>query len=380
MKSLTTMQTQLENTLKELVAIPSVTDNLAACEEIIAYTLSRVTRLGLHITRSDQNTVHPWFYATTHRTLTPDILLAAHLDVAPGSQGLFELTKRDGHLIGRGVYDMKFAAACYLEFLDAHASELHNLNIGILFTTDEEIGGDSMLDVLATGIRPGVVFIPDGGDNWKIEEQAKGFFGIQLVAEGKSAHGSRPWEGDNALHRIIDMTHILRREFPPKGPDDATLSITGVKGGSAVNQIAGSASATLDFRSFSAKDLADFKSRVFDLATSHRIEARVTQAGDPVSLDRQSTFTQPFLAVMKELFNKEPEFSRSYGGTDARYLVPHNIPSILVEPHGGGRHAENEWLQAEDLATYYELIARWVMFTNKKVTNHFEPVILEHTY
>lgn len=360
------MQTRLETTLKELVAIPSVSGNATACKEILDYVRQKVSPLGLHITESEPDASHPWFYATTQKTKTPEILLAAHLDVVPGSAESFVLKKQNDKLVGRGVYDMKLAAACYLEFLAAHAHDLHNLNIGVLFSTDEEIGGQSMLNILSTGLRPGVVFIPDGGGDWKIEERAKGFCGVSLSATGKAAHGSRPWEGDNALHRIMDMTHTLRQEYPFKGPDEATLSITSVKGGQAVNQIADTASALLDFRTFDSATLSAFKNRLYDLANSHGVEVSITQAGDPVILNRKHPAVHAFLKIMKTQLNKEPEFIDSYGGTDARYFVPYDTPSIIMEPHGGGRHSENEWLDAHDLAAYYQLIGAWVLSTKKQ--------------
>lgn len=359
------MQLRLETTLKELVAIPSVSGNAAACKEVLEYARAKVAPLGLHIVESEPDVSHPWFYATTHNTKTPDVLLAAHLDVVPGSTESFVLKKQGDKLIGRGVYDMKFAAACYIEFLQAHASELADLNMGILFSTDEELGGDSMLDILATGLRPGVVFIPDGGGNWKIESQAKGFYGIQLQASGKTAHGSRPWEGDNALHRIMDIVHVLRREYPLQDPNETTLSVTGIKGGLAVNQIADSASALIDFRTFDAAEHAAFKKRLFELAELHGVEVTLTQQGDPVTFQKDHPKVKPFLAAMRNVLKKEPGYVVSYGGTDARYFVPYDIPSIIMDPPGGSHHSEDEWLSAEGLSTYYELVKTWVLSTKQ---------------
>lgn len=360
------MQTSLETTLANLIAIPSVSENTAACLEIITFVKSEVAALGLHIIESSPDAGRPWFIATTKQTLTPDILLAAHLDVVPGATALFTMRHHGDKLVGRGVYDMKLAAACYLEFLKKHADILHTLNIGLLFSSDEEIGGDSMLDIIATGLRPGVIFIPDGGGDWQVEARAKGLFGIKLFASGKAAHGSRPWEGENALHPIMDVVHALRHEHPLKGPDDATLAITGIKGGQAVNQIADSASAHLDFRSFDDQELLRFKERVFELSNEHGIEATIVQSGSPVIFDKHHPAVQPFLHAMEEVRGEPVSYVDSYGGTDARYFAPYNIPCIIMEPHGGGRHAGDEWLKTEDLSTYYTLIERWVLSAAKE--------------
>jgi succinyl-diaminopimelate desuccinylase len=355
------MQEKLVSILEKLIAIPSVTSDPIACHDVLEYVRGEIEPLGLHITASPVEATHPWFYATTRNTLKPDILLAAHLDVVPAPAELFIMQRRDGKLYGRGTYDMKLAAACYIAFLKENANRLHTLNMGVLFTTDEEIGGDSMRDVIATGLRPNVIFIPDGGDNWEIEERAKGFFGVRLYANGKAAHGSRPWEGDNALHRIMDICHTLRSEYPFRGPEHGTLSITSIKGGEAVNQIADSASALMDFRSFDRDELSGFKTRLNELAESHGTEVHLTQAGDPVIFDKTNPAVQSFLTTYQSVRGEPAKYQDSYGGTDARYFVPYHVPCIIVEPNGGSRHSENEWVDLKSLEEYFELIERWVL-------------------
>jgi succinyl-diaminopimelate desuccinylase len=356
------MQTSLETTLAKLVAIPSVTEDSAACFEIIEFVRKEVEPLGLHITTSPAGTPRPWFFATTQQTLEPNVLLAAHLDVVPAPQPLFALRRDNGNLYGRGVYDMKLAAACYLEFLTSHAQELASLNIGVLFTTDEEIGGNCMPDIFATGLRPKAVFIPDGGGDWRIEARAKGFFGLELRASGKSAHGSRPWEGDNALHRIIDLTQALRQEYPhTNDPGSTTLSVTSINGGEAVNQIADTASALIDFRSFDAQELVNFEFLLFNLARTYNVEAKINQSGRPVIFDRSHPAVQSFMHTFEKFRGGPAEFVESYGGSDARYFAQYNIPCIIVEPYGGSRHAEEEWLLASDLGEYYRLIETWLL-------------------
>lgn len=368
------MQTSLETTLAKLVAIPSVSEDAAACFEVIALVRNELAPLGLHIIESKPEESHPWFFATTKPTLTPDILLAAHLDVVPGPTELFTMRHQGNKLVGRGVYDMKLAAACYIELLKKHAAILHTLNIGVLFTSDEEIGGDSVPDIIATGLHPGVIFIPDGGGDWQIEARAKGFSGTRLTSVGKAAHGSRPWEGDNALHPIMDIIHTLRQEYPFKGPDEATFAVTGVKGGQAVNQIADSASAHLDFRTFDNQELSQFNQRVSDLASEHGIEAKIIQSGSSVIFNKEHPAVQPFLQAMEEQRGKPVAYVDSYGGTDARYFAALAIPCIIMEPHGGGRHAEDEWLHADDLSSYFRLIEHWILFAAKR-----QPVLHEQT-
>lgn len=354
-------QNQLEITLEKLVAIPSVSSNAEACHLIIDLVREQLEPHGFFIT-TETNTPNPWLIATTKETKEPDILLAAHLDVVPGDAEQFTMKKEDGKLKGRGIYDMKLAAACYLELVKAHSDKLHELNIGFMFTTDEEIGSPNMPTIMESGWRPKVAFIPDGGDNWFIEERAKGFYAIELTATGKTAHGSRPWEGENALHTLLDALSLLREAYPPsEHPGDPTLAINELHAGTTINQIADYASAKIDFRSFENKDIEDYKTLIDTVSATYSLSHQVSQSGESVAFNKKSPYVQHFLEVLRTETGKDITYCESYGGSDARFFAQYGIPTIIVEPHGGSRHAPDEWILAEDLVKYYRLIERWIL-------------------
>jgi succinyl-diaminopimelate desuccinylase len=359
------MEQQLKDTLRDLVAIPSVSNNIASNQAALDYIHSQFEPLGF-IIDTHFNQDRSWMTISTKATKEPDILLAAHIDVVPGDDSMFKLREENGKLIGRGVFDMKFAAACYIELAKRHSDSLRDLNIAFYFTTDEEIGGHSVTDFLALGWRPKCVLLPDGAGDWQVEARAKGLHGIRLEATGTASHASRPWEGDNALHRITDACQALRQSYPHKGPGDATLSITCVKGGEVINQIPGSAYALIDFRSYNKRELAAFKDEVIRLAAQYEVTPHFTQDGNPVIFDKDHPRVQSFLEILASMTEKPIEYIDSYGGSDARYFAKYDIPCIITEPRGGGRHADNEWLLADDLLSFYMLIECWVVGRPKK--------------
>lgn len=354
------MQTDLETSLSQLVSFPSVSSNPETCHEVLEFVRSQIAPYGFHIS-GNTDTDNPWFLATTQKTMEPDILFAAHLDVVPAPTELFTMEKRDGKLYGRGTYDMKAAAACYLELIKNNSAALHELNIGFLFTTDEEIGGFSLNDILESGLRPKLVFIPDGGEGWKIEERAKGFHDVRITAQGHAAHGSRPWEGDNALHRLLDLVAILRKEYPSTERNGPTLAITVMESGTAINQIPDYAEVKMDFRTFSKLDIEAFKQHLGELEQTHDVSVEVTQFGAPLIFDKQSPLVQDFLQLLREQTGHEVEYCVSYGGTDARYFALYDIPCIIVTPAGAGRHSPSEWIVSEDLFKYYQMLERWLL-------------------
>lgn len=355
------MQQQLETTLAQLVAVASVSTSAESCHEAIEFVKNELAPLSLFI-HSDTNLPNPWLIATTQDTKTPDILLAAHLDVVPAPNELFFMKKEGDKLLGRGVYDMKFAATCYIELFKAHINELRQRNVGMLLTTDEELGGHTVPNILETGWRTKVVFIPDAGDNWQIEKRAKGFYNFELKTFGKATHGSRPWEGDNAIHRLEDALRILKKAYPySPAPADTTLSVTMFEGGEAINQIPAYASAKVDFRTFRVADITALKELLEELKTSHKLEITPVSFGPPIAFTANAPEVASFLETLKEITGKQASFTESYGGTDARYFVPYGIPYIAIEPLGGERHSNAEWVNAVDLERYYQLIKNWVL-------------------
>lgn len=357
------MKDQLEKTLAELVAIPSTPDNAEACDQIIAYVEKRLIPLGLDIERSNYTT-NPWLYASTQGTKTPDILLVSHLDIVHGAPEQFRMQKSDGKLLGRGVYDMKLAAACYLELFETFIEPLKSKNIGLLFTTDEEIGGNCIPGLIENGLHPGIVFIPDGGDNWNIEEKAKGFYGIELTAEGRWAHGSRPWEGDNALHRLMDAISELRDLYPSDDPMKSTLVASAIHSGNAVNQVPAHAEGKLDFRSFDEEECAAFMTHLTRITERYGLTFRAPQSGSPVVFDKEHPAARSFIKSLQEITGSTVTYKPSFGGSDARYFASHNIPSIICEPTGGGRHAPDEWLLEDDFERYFQLIHHWLLLNS----------------
>lgn len=354
------MQQQLEDTLAKLIAIPSASANTDACREIAEFVRGELEPLGLHIT-ADIHSQHPWVMATTLATKAPKTLLVAHLDVVPAvDDRQYELRKEKDRLYGRGVWDMKYAAAVYLEFLKAHEDVLHDLDLGVLFTTDEEIGGyQGVAQVLREGWRTELAIIPDYGDDWRIEEGAKGIYGTKLCAMGKSAHGSTPWKGENAAQKLIPVLHELQTLYPSDDPLGPTLSINMLSGGQAMNQLPDEVCAWLDFRAFSEEEIAHHKTTLSRLAEEYGLSVEETVTGHPLTLDKEHPLVKQFMQSMAESGIK-PVYEKSFGATDGRWFAAHDIPCIITGPHGKNAHGASEWIRRQDLLMFYDILDHFI--------------------
>lgn len=356
------MQEQLEKTLSELVAIRSESNDPLACQEVIRYTFAQLEPLGLHIT-SEFNSDHPWLVATTQKTKKPRILLVAHLDVVPGTFRQFELKKTETQLSGRGVWDMKFAAACYIELFKEYVEHKHDLDVGIMFTTDEEIGGwHGVKALLEHGWSAGVTIIPDIPEGWKIEERAKGVAVHQLIATGTTGHGSRPWESDNALVKLLPAIQAIRRRYKNIDRSGPTLSINVIESGAAFTQVPDKARMITDFRSFTPADFVKHDSFMNGLAKKYDLEVAVQVTGEPLNLDQDNPLVQSFMRSLEHSTGKLAQFRQSYGATDGRWFALHGIPCIVVSIDGGSDfHTADEWIVRSDLSKFYNLLEHYIL-------------------
>jgi succinyl-diaminopimelate desuccinylase len=350
--------TTLEQRLALLMEMPTVTDEDNACQAAVQSLADELSSLGMYVT--PRLGKRPNLVATTRNSKHPRVLLVAHLDVVPPTNGAHCKLRVDGDkLTGRGVFDMKFAAACYLELVHElnGRGELAQYDFGIMFTTDEEVGGEQGVgELLADGWNTDLAVIPDGGENWEVELGAKGLAFLQLTARGRSAHGSRPWEGDNAIDKLVAVLNDVRAEYPYNGQDEITVSINQVTGGQAMNQIADHAQTIIDMRAFTLDELKTAEDFIRQAGQKHSVDVEYLIGGNPVALDIKNQAVRTSLDVLKQFLGAEPTFTKSYGATDGRWFAYHGIPTFIIRPQGGDIHGPGEWMLRQDLPKFYDFL------------------------
>jgi len=264
----------------------------------------------------------PSLVGTTTGTKTPKILLQAHLDVVPGRKTLCTMAEKDGKLYGRGVFDMKFAVACYMQLVEDLKHEISDYDFGIMLTSDEEIGGeDGVGYLLEQGYGADVCILPDGGNAWEIENASNGVWHIRLMAKGKTAHGSRPWEGVNAIEGLARAVLEIREAFGEHNYKRSSITVSQIKGGVAINQVPATAEATLDMRFIDAEDYKLKRSAVESIAKAHRLEIHELSQQDPGKIDLKDPAIANFIKVADRIRGKPLGQARSCGSSDARFFL-----------------------------------------------------------
>lgn len=346
--------------LKELVAFPSVTADKKASRSCARFCAEFFKEKGLH-TELIESDGYPNVIATSQRTKSPKILLQCHMDVVPADDSLFVMKASGDKLFGRGVFDMKFACASYMRLLDELGDNVGKYDFGIMLSFDEEIGGKNGVEaMLDQGYGAGICILPDSGKNWCLETSANGAWFVKLSATGKSAHGSVPKTGINAaeiLIKALPEIYKLRDKF---AAEDLALSITVFSSGEAINQIPNYAEATLDIRYRTDEIFEEVKSSLEKTVKAHGIKLDTIFLGPCMNTDAKHPKVTEFIKVAEEVLNREISSTHSAGSTDARYFCKKNIPCVVIQPDGGGRHSENEWIDAEGIRQLTRVLYKFI--------------------
>lgn len=299
-----------------------------------------------------------------------EVILNAHLDVVPASDTLFSFRLDNGKAYGRGVYDMKGGAAVLMKLYKDLASKGTLGSVALTLVTDEEIGGHNGAKLLLEQEHvTGKLFLAAEPTDFAICHQQKGIVWVELTEKGKAAHGSRPWEGQNANISLAQKIAAFYAKYPqPTGKDDwktsYTLSILR-GGGEAKNVVADKAVAFIDIRriqSESAQDILDKLKSVF-------VGTDITVIMDEPCLDTDpnSGLVQSLVKSTEKVLHTTPKLTRETFGSDGRFYSAVGTPALNFGPVGGDMHGDNEWLNVQSLGTLYQILEDFLTQTKSSV-------------
>jgi succinyl-diaminopimelate desuccinylase len=240
---------------QELIRFKTMHSQPAEIQRCISFIEDYLTTCGARYRRLDHDNF-PSIIVMPQNKVAP-VLLMSHIDVVDGPDDMFQPQIEENALYGRGSIDDKYAVALSLillkEFLNRLKNEGKNQNdlpFGILITADEEIGGASGARQALKEIKADFCVALDGGGLNKIVTREKGIVRLKLVARGRTAHGARPWLGENAIEKLIGDYQVLKTNFDLSAPDHwhRTLNFSWIQAGKVANQVPDYAEALFDIR------------------------------------------------------------------------------------------------------------------------------------
>jgi succinyl-diaminopimelate desuccinylase len=296
----------------------------------------------------------------------PALFYTGHLDVVPvGAEEWlhdpFEGDVVEGELWGRGASDMKGGNAAMIAATKVLATANFPLkgDLILAFTAGEE---GEQLGAAEIAARPDlapvqavVVAEPSYNDVYVAE---KGAFWLQITTHGKTAHGSMPHLGQNAIMMMVallselDSLAVPYEEHPLLG--GFTRSVNTIAGGVKTNVVPDQCTVTIDQRTVPGQDHGAILRQVEDLIADlgqrlpdFRASVEVINDRIPVATSPGEPVVQRFYDVVAEVTGARPVPKGVNYYTDAVVFAPAlNAPMIICGP-GEAKlaHQPNEYVE-----------------------------------
>jgi len=300
----------------------------------------------------------------------PALLYTGHLDVVPvGAEewlhNPFRGEVAEGKLWGRGSSDMKGGNAAMITAAKVLAAANLPLkgDLILAFTAGEE---GEQLGATELAARPDlapvqavVVAEPSHNDVYVAE---KGALWLKVTTHGKTAHGSMPHLGRNAITMMVallselDSLVVPYEEHPLLG--GFTRSVNTIVGGVKTNVVPDRCEVTIDQRTVPGQDhgaiVNQVRALIADLAQKipgFRASVEVINDRLPVATSPEEPVVQCFCEAVAEVVGERPVPKGVNYYTDAAVFAPAlNAPMVICGP-GDPKlaHQPNEYVEVTKL-------------------------------
>ena len=345
--------------LTTLVSIDSVNPALipgAAGETRIArYVATWASQNGLTADRVETTPGRPSIIVRGGPGDGPTLLMCGHLDTV-GTDGVtdpFTPRVNGDRLYGRGAYDMKAGlAAALIACREAQRAGIKG-EVVVAAVADEEHASLGVQEVLPH-VRADAAIVTEPTE-LQVATAHKGFVWTEIEITGRSAHGSRPHLGIDAIMKIGPILRALhtmqgelatRRIHPTLGP--GTLHASLITGGREESTIPERCLLTIERRTLPGESLADVEADITRLLQQCRdadadltVDARTTLARDPFETRLDEPIVQ---AVQRALDAPGATPAGVSYWADSAFIAAAGIPTVLFGPNGDGAHAATEWV------------------------------------
>ena len=294
------------------------------------------------------------------------LLFAAHIDVVPPGDVVwehppFDAVEADGKIHGRGTADMKAGVAATAAAIVDIVKSGAKLSGDIIFaaTAGEETdscGIKRFMAQNADSLPPlAGVLIPEP-TGFDIVTAHRGILWLEITTKGKTAHGSMPHLGINAVMQMSALLERLRNYEVPCEPHPifgkCSFSVNGIAGGQAPNVVPDSCTIKIDIRTVpdqNHQDVLDDFERIFkEIKVEHsdfEATVKIARSCGGIATDNDSQFVKTLCKAT------EISETQSVGyTTDAPNMLALNVPIAIFGP---GKcelcHKPNEYVDITDV-------------------------------
>jgi succinyl-diaminopimelate desuccinylase len=289
------------------------------------------------------------------------IVFNGHVDVVSGKKEQFIPVEKNGRIYARGAADMKAGVATMMVAMKVLRNQKIGVKIQLQIVSDEEIGGMNCTGYLVENGYRGDFVICSEPTQLGIALQAKGVLRIEVEVTGKSAHGSRPWEGENAIVKAYQIYEkLLQLPFTKESSDfyqSPSINLAIISGGEVFNKVPDHCVMSLDIRYLPGQDADAIVKQIESISDG---KVTVSLKGIPVATKREDTFITLLKPVLEKHIAGEAVIFGQHGAADTQYYAAHGIPAIEFGPSGANWHGDDEFVELESLEKYKEILIDYV--------------------
>jgi len=285
------------------------------------------------------------------------IILSGHFDVVPvGNLDDWTVDPFSGKTIGKYIYgrgsaDMKSGIVAILTTIKALSQVpkfLDKCTLVFAGTSDEESGMTGAQKLHEMGImNDASLLVVAEPTKLKVGVAEKGLLWLSVTLKGKSAHGSMPCEGVNAIENAMRFLpkikeNIEKNQNPILGK--STVNIGTIKGGTSINIVADKVVIELDYRLVPEDSSDDIIAKLREI--DENCEIRIIKALPAL----ESNIEHPFIKNLKNV--AKTDFVGLPYATDAAELIKHGtkVPFVIFGPGDPVHiHKNDERVNFEDV-------------------------------
>lgn len=305
------------------------------------------------------------------------IHLNGHFDVVPPGDGWsvdpFGGVVRDGRIYGRGASDMKSGIAAAVFAVEAVRRAGIDLGgaVDISGTVDEESGGFAgVAHLCRTGVisasNTDYAIIPEPFGPDRVCVGHRGVYWFDVVARGRTAHGSMPHLGRSAIEDMGAVLEAFRTDLAPRlaarhsalpvvpaAARRPSLNVNAVEGGQSRESVqspcvADRSTATFDRRFIPEESFDEVQAEIADLVASvsaedpgRRLTVEDRMVVHPVQTPPRSPVVAALSKAIRTVRGHEPTLVASPGTYDQKHFariagIEHCVaygPGPLEEAH-----------------------------------------------
>ncbi|MDQ0200681.1 M20 family metallopeptidase [Neobacillus ginsengisoli] len=289
------------------------------------------------------------------------LVLNGHVDVVSGHPQQFIPFEKDGKLFGRGSADMKAGVAAMMcALLNLKDQEL-GVKIQLQIVSDEEIGGLNCSRYLAENGYRGDFVICSEPTQLGIAHQAKGVLRLDFKISGKSAHGSRPWEGINAIEKAYRVyEQILELPFAKESTSyyaSPSINLAKIQAGDVYNKVPDECLMCFDLRFLPTQNKEEIMKEIESVTDGN---VYINMFAEPINTDKN----HPVISLLDQIVEANTKtttlFFGQHGTADTVFFAKYGIPAIEFGPSGDNWHGDEEYVDIESVQLYQNMLVEFV--------------------